>query len=201
MPRKHLRSVASSWTTEDDTKSSGDDTIQLGTDISEGDFDGYDPDAFYLRASDYQGRCITITITIPATFGSAMHQLIESQHTPYKTKVEVARDLMVHGLVARLRELGRRGYDIDTNWFIETLLDHSLAEAERHQAYTEKLQKSLELHYQHENWGALTTVIYDAKNMPLPAALKRERDAIVAKYEARIPAGYHPTYEVGGPAT
>lgn len=198
MSRKHLRSIASSYETEDETKR-GDASIHLSTEIADGNFDGYDPKDHYLRASDYQGRAISITITVPATYGSAIEQIMESPQFPYKTRVELARDSFVHGLVRRLRELAEDGRDIETAWFVNEKVEHAVQEAESYQRYLETLTKALELHCHQEHWSAVLKLLEDAKNVPLPKALRRERDAIVDRYQHRVPQNYRPSYDVGAP--
>ena len=199
MPRKHLRSVVSSYQTEDEPSKKGDASIHLSNDIAEGNFYGYDPGEFYLRASDYQGRAISITITVPATYGSAIEQIMESKRYPYKTRVELARDTFVHGLVRRLSELADEGRDVETAWFITEQVEHALQEAESYQRYLDTLTKALELNCHQEHWSAAMALIDDAKGVALPRALQRERDSIVDRYQNRIPRNYRPSYDVGAP--
>ena len=96
MARKFLRSVESSYELEDDKPT---DSVQLGTEIAQGNRGGYDRDAFYLRATDYDGHCKNMQTALPTTYGTAIAMVVDSDRTPYRTPGEAARNWMVHGIV------------------------------------------------------------------------------------------------------
>lgn len=195
MSRSHLRSVVSSWQTEDETPANahGSASLELGTEVAEQNFANYDPKAYYLRASDENGHVINIQVTIPTNWGPALQQLIDSEANQYKSRVEVARDALVHGLVRRLMETGLG--DPEEAWFAEVHMLHLRDTLEGQKRYVAGLADDLEFHASMENWSALLELSYKARYVRLPAALRRERDALVERYQARVPANYRASYE------
>lgn len=195
MPRAHLRSVKSSYELEDDTDKNphSEASIDLGGKVGEGDFSDYDSSAYYLRASDRNGH--VINITIPTTYGPAIAQLVESDLTPYKSKVDVARDALVHGIVRRLMEIRDHGAYIDASWFAEVQMQHLREKAEKDEAYVNGLEQSLELLAAHEDWASVLNLCRTDEPVPLPPALARRRDSLIDRFRARVPAKYHPSYD------
>ena len=196
MPRKHLRSVESSYELEDDaaTDPHGKASLDLGNGVGEGKFEDYDPSAYYLRASDENGHVINIQVTIPTNWGPALQQIIDSENNKYKNRVEIARDGLVHIMVRRLLE--SHWGDPEEAWFAETKMLELRDRVEGQRRYVDELERSFELHTEMENWSAILELCGQAIAVRLPQALRRRRDALVEKYRDRVPEKYHPSYEV-----
>lgn len=196
MARNHLRSVVSAWQTEDETpaNSHGNASLELGGEVAEQNFENYDPRAFYLRASDENGHVINIQVTIPTNWGPALQQLIDSEANQYKSRVEVARDALIHGLVRRLMETGLK--DPEEAWFAEVHMLHLRHTVEGQKRYVDGLADDLEMHAAMENWSAVLDLTIEAQGVRLPAALRRQRDTLVERYQARVPKNYRASYEV-----
>jgi hypothetical protein len=192
MPRKISRSVASSYQAEDPKKS---DSVQLGTELASGDFDSYDPDEFYLRATDYNGHSKNIQINIPTTFSPAVQKVVESASNPYKSAADMARDFVVHGLVQHLKHMSDGGEDVPTFWFAQVQLDEYKWRVEGQIKYLDALETDTELFASIGDWNTLNRTLLHAEGAEFAGTLKRRRDEIVRKYRALIPENWHPTWD------
>jgi hypothetical protein len=196
MPRKFDRSVVSSYQAEDDPKKAkGIAAIELGTELADGDQSNYDPDGFYLRATDFHGHAKTIQVTIPTTFGAPLGQIVESVSNPYRSAVDFARDAVIHHIARRLKEMEAVGESIDWDWLATEELERIRFETEAKLKFIQYLEDACEIVVVSEDWHLLNQVLYRGENRPLPTGLRKKRDEIVRKYREMIPEKYHYSYD------
>ncbi len=191
MPRKIDRAIAASYQTEDKKP----DAVQLGNELAGGDFDGYDPDAFYMRATDYNGHSKNIQINVPTTFSSAIQKVVESASNPYKSAADMARDYVIHGLVQGLRRMSDVGEEVPTFWFAQIQLDEYRWKIEGQIRHLDTLEEDGELYSGIGDYDTLNRILCDAEAAEFAGNLKKRRDEIVRKYRAMIPAHWHPTWD------
>ena len=192
MPRKHLRSIASSYQTEDRKA----DPVDLGSEVANNEFDNYDPDAhFHSRATDYHGHSKNLQVNIPTTWGTAVSKIIDSPRTPYKSAVEMCRDYIIHGMVRELQAMAEDGSDVPTFWFAQAHLEARRWEIEGQRQYLDELNEYGELFVRAGDWASMLSLMWQAEHVPLSGHHKAKRDEIVRKYRAQIPKNYHPSYD------
>lgn len=194
MPRKFPRSVVSSYQLEDDTKKPAD-SVTLGSEMAEGDDSGYDPNAFYLRATDRHGHCKNIQVTIPTTFGPVIQQIIDSPTNPYRSAVDLARDGLVHIIARRLKQIQTEQY-VEWDWLRPEQIEQIRFETEQKIRDLDTIEETCQVLVTAEDWHQLQQVLYAAANQPLPKGLRLRRDELVSRYTARIPQGYHYSYDL-----
>ena len=194
--RKHLRAVTSSWQTEDDDDKHGDKSVQLAGEVGEGKFTGYDPDAHYLRASDYNGHSKNIQVTIPTNWAAAVAQIVDDDNLPYRSIVDMARDFIIHGMVRTLMAADQRGVDVHDAWFAEIQLDRTMEIAQAQIRFLEKFEQGCELFSTTGDWGAMLSHLADAEQVELPRNLRRKRDEMVRRFRDKIPEGYQPSWDI-----
>lgn len=194
MPRKHLRSIASSYEAEDPRKTN---PIDLATEVVNGEFENYDPDdgKYHERATDYNGHSKNLQVNIPTTWGAAITKIVDSPTTPYKSQVEMCRDYVIHGMVRELQRMAAGGSDVPTFWFAQVHLDEQKWRLEGQRKYLDSLDGDGDLFVKAGDWGTLLTLLWQAENVPLSGNHKMRRDEIVRKYRACIPKNYHPSYD------
>jgi hypothetical protein len=193
MPRKYDRAIASSYQTEDKKKP---DAVQLGNELAEDDFTGYDPLAYYQRATDYNGHSKNIQVNIPTTFSAAVQKVVDSASNPYRSATDMARDFVVHGLVRTLKAMSEQGEEVPTFWFAQVQLEHYKWEIEGQIKYLDGLEEDAELFLKAGDFDTLHRCLYDAEQLELAGTLRRRRDEIARKYRAMIPENYHVSWEV-----
>ena len=191
MPRKYLRSVESSYELEDEKPA---DSIDIAEDLNNDRFADYDPDAYYTRATDYQGHCKNVQITIPTNYGPSIQRLIESDRNPYKNAAELARDALVHRIVSEIRKLGLEDDEEITDWFIETARSRDEEETAFRVSYLDSLERTCELLVQARDWIKLHQNLVRAAELDWPKGLSDRRDEIVRRYRDRFPRDFNPKY-------
>lgn len=196
MPRKFQRSVVSSYQLEDDPPDhKKDDSISLGAELAEGDDSNYDPAAYYLRATDRHGHCKNIQVTVPTTFSAVIQQIVESPSNPYRSAVDLARDGLVHIIARRLKQMQGSEY-VEWDWMATEEIERIRHETEEKMRYLDTLEETCNALITAEDWYQLQQVLYHAENKTFPRGLKMRRDLMVDKYRARVPQGYHWSYDV-----
>jgi hypothetical protein len=200
MPRSTLRSVATSWQPEDPaTNPKSPAVLDMADEIAEDDFSSYDPDAFYLRATDEKGHSITpIKLNVPTNFGPAIAKVLESTDNPYRNVTDLARDALIHTLVKHLKAMAKGNTEIPTEWFQFAELDQRKHERETKLQYLKDVEDLLEVYDNDEDWLGITELTWQAEQVRFPKALRSRRDELVRKYRRRIPQNYHPSYELDG---
>lgn len=192
MSRKHLRSVVSSWQTEDEKV----DIVQLGQQMSDGDdFHIFHGDFFHDRATDDNGHSKNIQVNIPTTFASIIQQILEYEPFPYRSAVEIARDALIHRVAYLAREMSAANKEVDQAWHAQVLMEKAKQEAEGKIRYLDNLETNAQLFVQIEDWARLLDLLYEAEHLGFPGNLKRRRDDIVGKFRDKIPQGYRTSYD------
>lgn len=184
MARKFLRSVESSYELETNKPT---DSVQLGTEIAQGDRGGYDREAFYLRATDYDGHCKNIQTALPTTYGTAIEMVVESDHTPYRTPGEAARNWMVHGIVRDLELYVDKDDPVARAFLAEIEMERSIELLEGQTRYVTNLAVACEKQIAARNWRPLSELLFIAEEVELPQSLTERRDDIVKQAWNRTP--------------
>jgi hypothetical protein len=200
MPRKYLRSVETSYELDDAASNpKSPSVLDMADEIADDDFSSYDPDAFYLRATDEKGHSITpIKVNIPTNFGPAIAKVVESTDNPYRNVTDLARDAIVHALVKHLKAMAVGNSDVPTEWFQFAELDQRKHERETKIQYLKDVEDLLEVYDNDEDWLGITELTYQAEQVTFPKALRTKRDELVRKYRRRLPTWFHPSYELEG---
>lgn len=191
MPRKYLRSVDSSYELEDKKPAT---SMDIADDLNDDRFADYDEDEFYLRATDHQGHCKNIQITIPTNFAPSIQRIIESDRNPFKNAAEMARDAMVHAIVKHIRALGLEDDPEVADWFLDIELGRVEAEQRARLSYLENLERTCELMIQTMDWVTLHRTLFAASQLEWPKGLATKRDEIVRRYREKFPPNFNPHY-------
>lgn len=194
MPRKHLRSVESSYELDEDNNADKLDSVKLGENITDGKFTGYDPDNFYLRATDYQGHGKNVQVTIPTTFSGAIGQIMDADEFPYRNITDATRNWIIHGIVRDLRALKLGTTEVSQSWFAQVELERTIASVQADMTYLTNLDSGAAQLVKARAWQQLHALLWDADQIDYPKGLADQRDEITRKYRREIPSDFDPTY-------
>ena len=194
MPRKFPRSVVSSYQAEDTEKKKPD---EIGAKLSEDDFSTYDQSAYYLRATDRHGHAKTIQVTLPTTYGPAIQKIVDSVSNPYKSAADLARDKLIHGMVAELTLMSQIGEDVPNEWFDDADLERRKVENETVLRWVDNIEQVCQQILRLKDWQQMNEVLYAAESKELPIGLRAQRAELVRKYRREIPENFHWSYDVG----
>ncbi len=190
MPRKHLRSVESSYELEEKPA----DSIDIAEDLNSDRFTDYDPEAYYLRASDYQGHAKNVQISLPTNWAPAIQRIVDSDRNPIRNAADLARHGLVHAIVGEIRKLGLEDDEEVTEWFTRYRLRHAADEQRERMSYLNDLETTCQLMVETMDWMAMHQVLYDATQLEWPKGLATKRDEIVRRYREKFPPNFNPQY-------